>query len=48
MLKSMVEIAACLVPRFQNTPPRKMVVMAGANIIGIWLMASKILGNLPP
>ena len=45
--KTKVVIAACLVPRFQKTPKRKTQVIAGANIIGILLTATKMLANLP-
>ena len=41
-------MAPCLLPRGQNTPNRKMVVIPGAKAMGILLMASKILPNFPP
>ena len=41
-------IAACLVPRFHSTPSTNTVVTAGAKVIGILLMASKIVPNWSP
>ena len=43
-----VAMAACLVPRFHSTPSTNTVVTAGANVIGILLMASKIVPNWSP
>ena len=41
-------IAACLVPRFHSTPSTNTVVTAGAKVIGILLMASKMVPNWSP
>ena len=43
-----VVIAASLVPRFQRTPNTKTVVTAGAKVMGILLIASKMVPNWFP